>query len=242
MRLPYGQPRLFFRDGDNMKTRKEKLEYLKNFVSDEKTELFARMINERTDYIAIVLEDLYQSHNQSAVMRSAECFGVQQLHVIENRNKYDITSTVSRGGRNWLTLVRHNKEKNNTPAAIEQLKKAGYRIVATTPHTNDVDLPEFDLNKGPAAFVFGTEWTGISDTVMEMADEYVKIPMNGFTESLNVSVCAAILMYDLTQRLRASNIPWQLSEERKEEVLFDWYKHAVKASDEILERFENSDK
>ena len=85
-----------------MKTRKEKLEYLKNFVSDEKNELFARMINERTDYIAIVLEDLYQSHNQSAVMRSAECFGVQQLHVIENRNKYDITSTVSRGGRNWM--------------------------------------------------------------------------------------------------------------------------------------------
>lgn len=232
----------FFTIYKTMKTRKEKLEYLKNFVSDEKNELFARMINERTDYIAIVLEDLYQSHNQSAVMRSADCFGVQQLHIIENRNKYDFTSTVSRGGRNWLSITRHNQTSFNTPQAIKELKEAGYRIVATTPHTNDVDLPEFDLNKGPAAFVFGTEWTGISDSVMEMADEYVKIPMTGFTESLNVSVCAAILMYDLTQRLRSSTINWKLSDERKEEVLFQWYSHAVKASDEILERFEQSDR
>ena len=115
-----------------MKSEKEQVEYLKNFVTDEKNDLFSRMIYERTDYATVVLEDLFQSHNQSAVMRSADCFGIQDVHIIENRNAYDVNSTVSQGAREWLSLYRYGELKNNTQAAIDKLRGEGYRIIATT--------------------------------------------------------------------------------------------------------------
>ncbi len=220
-----------------MKTIEEQVKYLREFVVDDKNALFERLIQERTDYVTIVMEDLYQSHNQSAVMRSADCYGIQNVHLIENRNRYDSTSTVSQGAREWLTIHRHRKSGNNTPEALAELKSAGYRIIATTPHTNDVLVDELDLAKGKMAFILGTELTGVSDTVFEQADEFVKVPMYGFTESLNVSVCGAIIMYSVMQRLRRSGIDWHLTDKRKSEVLFQWYKNAIKASDEILERF-----
>jgi len=224
-------------DFKGMKTIEEQVKYLREFVVDDKNALFERLIQERTDYVTIVMEDLYQSHNQSAVMRSADCYGIQNVHLIENRNRYDSTSTVSQGAREWLTIHRHRKSGNNTPEALAELKSAGYRIIATTPHTNDVLVDELDLAKGKMAFILGTELTGVSDTVFEQADEFVKVPMYGFTESLNVSVCGAIIMYSVMQRLRRSGIDWHLTDKRKSEVLFQWYKNAIKASDEILERF-----
>ncbi len=220
-----------------MATTRELVEYLRNFVVDEKNVLFDRLVEERTDYATVVLEDLYQSHNQSAVMRSADCYGIQNVHLIENRNHYDSTSTVSQGAREWLTLHRHNSLTDNTPHTIDELRAEGYRIIATTPHTNDIRLEELDLAKGKMAFFFGTELTGLSDTVISQADEFVKVPMYGFTESLNVSVCAAIVMYSVVRRLRECGVDWRLSAERRDEVLFQWYKHAIKSSDEILERF-----
>jgi tRNA (guanosine-2'-O-)-methyltransferase len=220
-----------------MKTIEEQVNYLKEFVVEEKNALFARLIEERTDYVAIVMEDLYQSHNQSAVMRSADCYGIQNVHLIENRNRYDSTSSVSQGAREWLTLHRHKKLENNTLETITKLRDEGYRIIATTPHTHDVMIDDLDLGKGKMAFFLGTELTGLSDTVIQEADEFVKVPMYGFTESLNVSVCAAIIMYSVMQRLRKSDLDWHLTAERKNEVLFQWYKNAIKASDAILKRF-----
>lgn len=224
---------------NQIKTIEEQVNYLKEFVVDEKNALFARLIQERTDYVTIVMEDLYQSHNQSAVMRSADCYGIQNVHLIENRNRYDSTSTVSQGAREWLTLHRHKELVNNTLSTIEKLRKEGYRIIATTPHTQDVLIDHLDLTKGKMAFFLGTELTGLSETVIQEADEFVKVPMYGFTESLNVSVCAAIIMYSVMERLRKSEIDWHLSETRKNEVLFQWYKNTIKASGEILERFNN---
>ncbi len=220
-----------------MKSAKEQVEYLKNFVTDEKNGLFGRTIDERTDYATVVLEDLFQSHNQSAVMRSADCFGIQDVHIIENRNTYDITSTVSQGAREWLSLYRYGERENNTQAVIDKLRGEGYRIIATTPHQGDVLIDDLDLEKGKMAFFFGTELTGLSDVVIGQADEFVKVPMYGFTESLNVSVCAALVMYSVRQRLRVSPIDWHLSEEKRTEVLLQWYRKAIKASEEILERF-----
>lgn len=221
-----------------MRTEREQMEYLRNFVTDEKNALFDRLIRERTAYLTLVLEDLYQSHNQSAVMRTADCMGVQHIHIIENRNRYDISSTVSQGAREWLTLHRYQDERNNTPQAIRRLREQGYRIIATTPHTDDVLIDDLDLQKGKMAFFFGTELTGLSQEVIRNADEFVKVPMYGFTESLNVSVCAALVMYSVMQRLKKSKIHWQLPEEEKCKVLLQWYKHSVKSSGEILERFE----
>lgn len=170
-------------------------------------------------------------------MRSADCYGIQHVHLIENRNSYDMTSTVSQGARDWLSIHRHKELENNTQATIDQLRAEGYRILATTPHANDIFVDDIDLKKGKMAFFFGTELTGLSELVIDQADEFVKIPMYGFTESLNVSVCAAITMYSVTRRLRRSDIDWHLSDRAKDEILFKWYKNAIKASGEILERF-----
>lgn len=221
-----------------MKTAREQVEYLRDFVSDARNELFDRLIQERTEYVTVVLEDLFQSHNQSAVMRSADCYGIQNVHLIENRNAYDVSSTVSQGAREWLSVCRHKELEQNTQATIDELKQAGYRIIATTPHTNDVLVDDLELGKGKMAFFFGTELTGLSQQVITQADEFVKVPMYGFTESLNVSVCAAIIMYSVKQRLRMDDrIDWHLLATRKYEVLLEWYRKSVKASDEILERF-----
>ena len=170
-------------------------------------------------------------------MRSADCYGIQNVHLIENRNSYDTSSTVSQGAREWLSIYRHKEQDNNTQATIDQLRAEGYRIIATTPHSGDVMVDDLNLEKGKMAFFFGTELTGLSDLLISQADEFVKVPMYGFTESLNVSVCAAIIMYSVTQRLRAGNLDWHLSEEEKYKILFQWYRKAIKASDEILERF-----
>ncbi len=216
---------------------KPEIEYLKQFALPRRWELFQEIIQNRTRYITVVLEDLYQPHNASAVLRTSEAFGVQDVHIIENRNTFEVNREIAVGASKWLTLHRYNRKENNTLEAIEILRKQGYRIVATTPHKNDVELDEFDLGKGKAAIFFGSELPGLSDLVLDNADEYVKIDMYGFTESFNISVSAALVMHTLIRKLHNSDINWQLTEEEKEEILFDWLKKSVKDSDKILKRY-----
>lgn len=220
-----------------MHSIREQVDYLKNFVTDYKNELFARLIRKRTGYVTLVLEDLYQPHNCSAVLRSCDCFGVQNVHVIENKNVFRDNSEISMGAADWLTLHRHRGGTSPTMGTINDLKRQGFRIVATTPHERDSFVDDINLYKGKMAFFMGTELTGLSDEMMANADEFVKIPMYGFTESYNVSVCAALLLYSVVQRLRRTDIDWHLSEDEQYEVLFQWYKRSIKASTEILDRF-----
>jgi tRNA (guanosine-2'-O-)-methyltransferase len=213
----------------------QEIDYLKDFVTDEKNKLFERLVRERTDYITVVLEDLYQPHNISAILRSCDCFGVQHIHIIENKNKFRDNTEISLGAREWLTLHHHPDQEDSTKT-IQALKAQGYRIIATTPHEKEVMIDAIDLHRGKMAFFFGTELTGLSETTLSLADEYVKVPIYGFTESYNVSVCAGLLMYSVVQRLRRSDVNWRLSEEEKQNVLFAWYKHTIKASAQILKR------
>ena len=217
-----------------MHTVKEQVEYLSEFVTDYKNDLFRRLIAERTSYVTMVLEDFYQQHNCSAVLRSCDCFGIQNVHVIENTNTFKDNSEISMGAADWLTVHRHRKRENNTEETIDMLK-------STTPHERDTFIDDIDLHKGKMAFFMGTELTGLSDDVLSRADEFVKVPMYGFTESYNVSVCAALLMYSVVQRLRQTDINWHLSEEERYQVLFAWYKRSVKASAQILERFNHNE-
>lgn len=219
---------------------KEKVTYLREFVSDERNALFDRLINERTDYMTVVLENLYQPHNISAILRSCDCFGVQNIHIIENGNVFQDNMEISLGAREWLTLHHYKKHSDNLQEAVRGLKNQGYRIIATTPHEKDVMIDDLDLGKGKMAFFLGTELSGLSQDALSLADEYVKVPIYGFTESYNVSVCAALLMYSVVQRLHRSSVDWHLPEEAKWKVLFDWYKHAIKASGQILERYEQN--
>lgn len=211
------------------------IQYLGQFATDERRELFHRIANERTRYLTVVLEDIYQSQNASAVLRTCDCFGIQDIHIVENQNKFQINPDVTLGSDKWLNLHLYQEKTNNTAEALSKLKKAGYRIVATTPHTQGVTLENFDIKKGKAALVFGGELRGLSNEALEMADEFLKIPMFGFTESLNISVSAAIILQQLTSRLRHDEIfNWKLPETEKQELILNWLKTSIKDSERIL--------
>ncbi len=214
----------------------ELINYLEGFVSDRRKQRLTEVLAERTRHMTIVLEDVYQGHNASAVLRSCDCFGVQDIHFIENRNKFKISEDVSMGATQWLTLKKYNDAENNTASCLTELKKQGYRIVATTPHKNDKTITELDITK-PFALVFGTEIDGITETVSEMADEFVKIPMYGFTESFNISVSAALCMNELTGRIRKQKIPYQISETEKQIIYLEWLKASISKVDLIVKAF-----
>ncbi|MFO7842339.1 MAG: RNA methyltransferase [Bacteroidales bacterium] len=211
--------------------------YLEQFITQKRLNLFHQILNQRTRYITVVLEDIYQSQNASAVLRTADCFGIQDVHIIENKNEYQINPDVALGSYKWLNLIKYNNQKSNTLEAISDLKKQGYRIVATTPHTKDVNLEDFDLTRGKTALFFGTELNGLTDTMIDNADEYIKIPMVGFTESFNISVSVAIILHHLTSLLRKSEIDWQLSDNEKEEILLEWLKKTIKKSSLLIDDF-----
>ncbi|MBN2275360.1 MAG: RNA methyltransferase [Bacteroidales bacterium] len=217
---------------------KEKLIlHLEQFITERRLQSINRVLAQRTRYITVVLEDIFQSHNASAVLRSCDCFGIQDVHIIENRNTYQVNPDVALGSYKWLNLYKYNKEGNNTVAALEKLKKQGYRLVATTPHQKGSMLEDFDLNKGKLALVFGTELEGLTDNASCMADEVLTIPMVGFTESLNISVTAAVILHDLTRRLRKSTIPWQLSQDEILQIKLQWLKNSIRRSDTLEKTF-----
>lgn len=202
------------------------LQTLFEYISEERKALFLKVVEERTRHITLVLEDLYQPHNASAVLRSCDCYGVQDIHIIENRNNFKVTRDIAMGSSKWVDIYKYNEEINNTKICIEQLKKRGYKIVATTPHT-DLLLPDLDLTQ-KTALLFGTELTGLTEDALDLADEKVRIPMYGFTESFNISVSAALTLYDVTHRIRKENINWQLAEEEKRSILFEWLRRTIK--------------
>lgn len=216
----------------------ELLNYLSLFITPERLVLFNKVIENRTKYITIVLEDIYQSQNASAVLRTCDCFGIQDVHIIENRNEFQLDTEVSLGSSKWLTLKKYNDQQYNSLETIKSLKEKGYRIVATTPHINDVELPRFDITKGKIALIFGSELPGISDVIINEADEFLKIPMFGFTESFNISVSAAIILHDLTEKMRNNEkIKWQFSEEEKTEQKIQWIRNTLKKCDLAEKRF-----
>jgi len=211
---------------------RERIDYLATFMTEERFSLFERTLAQRTDYMTILAENTFHPHNAAALMRHCEAFGVQRMHTIETRCVFDPSQNISRGSDRWLNLVRHS----STAEALSALKAEGYRLVATTPHRESCTPETFDVTKGKFALIFGTEHAGISDEAMEAADEYLCIPMCGMVESLNVSASAAILIYQLTQRIRAQVADWQLTEEEQVRLLYDWTHLSVKDATRILER------
>lgn len=210
--------------------------YLSTFLTPSRQELFNKMVTERTSHIRVVVEDIYQPHNASAVLRSCDCFGVQHVHVIENRNSYELSKRVSLGSNKWLSMHYHNSKSHNTVPCLKQLKSEGYKIIATTPHEKSSMIQHLDISE-PIALVFGNEIAGVSEEVKEHADGFVKVPMYGFTESFNISVAAAISLYELCHRLREEVPNWQLSDEEQEKVKLEWAKHSIKKSDLLIKRF-----
>ena len=206
-------------------------------ITDERKALFKELIQKRTKYLTVVLENIYQPLNASAVLRSCDCFGIQDVHVIENYNEFKPDREVAMGASNWLTVNRYDKNENNTLDCIQSLKNKGYKIVATSPHNSQTDLINFDLSKGKTALFFGTEVEGLSDVVLENADEHLHIPMYGFTESFNLSVSAAICLYEMRMKMEKENIKWHMTEDEKNQVLLNWLRYSVDRSEIVEEDF-----
>jgi len=212
------------------------LAHLLEFITPGRKSLFEKVIESRTRHITVLLEDIYQPHNASAVLRTCDLTGIQDVHIIENNNEYKVNPDVALGASKWLNLIRYNDNEQNTLHAYKKLREQGYRIVASTPHKNDQSLEEISL-EGKLAIVFGTELNGLSDTAIENADEYLRIPMFGFTESYNISVSAALILFNLTARLRNSSISWQIAEKEKLEILLEWSRRSIKRSDILENQF-----
>lgn len=210
------------------------LEYLETYLTPRRRNLFDKVLSERTNHFTVATEDVYQLHNTSAVIRSCDVFGIQNIHITEERNVRKIDREIAMGAQKWVNVNRYHK----VSGSINALRKKGYQIVATTPHNNACMLEDFDISN-PAAVFFGTEKEGLSEELLNEADGFIKIPMVGFTESLNISVSAAIILQNLTSRLKRSAINWRLSEEEKFDVRMQWATNCIKSSDQIIERYFN---
>ncbi|MGD8427108.1 MAG: RNA methyltransferase [Balneolaceae bacterium] len=219
-------------------SRKAKLiNYLCGFVTEERWQKINEVLEKRTRYLTVVLEDIYQPHNASAVLRSCDCFGIQDVHIIENKNDFNPTKGVTIGADQWISMKSYNDAgRNNTQQCYNRLKEEGYKIVATSPHKEDVTIDEVLLDQ-KTALVFGAEYTGLSDYALKEADEYAKIPMVGFSESFNISVGAAICLYELSTKLRKSNKLWGLDKDEKLQLQYNWLRNSIRAVDKVEKRF-----
>lgn len=215
------------------------VEYLKGFVVKERRELFEDKIQNRTKYITIVLENIFQGRNISASIRSADCFGIQDVHIIENDNTFNDDSEVSMGAEKWITTKRYNKHKHNSIEAIKELKSKGYQIIATTPHNTDCNLYDLNIKESKTALFFGSESKGCSRETLKLADRRMKIPMYGFTESYNISVSVSLCLQHLTYKMRQADINWKLTINQQEKVILQWLRNSIKASKEIERKYLN---
>lgn len=207
-----------------------------SIISSSKQEMYERISKERTKHITVVLENIYQEHNASAVLRTCDCFGIQELHAIEKNNQYKIQRDIALGAGRWVDLYNYDQGESPTMDCINKLKNKGYKIVATTPHEKDVTIHQLDLTQ-PIALVFGTERRGISQEIIDSADEFVKIPMYGFTESFNISVSVALALSTIRERLEKSDINWKLNENEQTLLKTKWCKKILRSGNKMEEEF-----
>jgi tRNA (guanosine-2'-O-)-methyltransferase len=214
------------------------LEHLSKFVSEHKKDFINKVLNSRTRHITVVLEDVYQSQNASATLRTSECMGIQDIHIVEQRAKYDINPRVLKGANKWMNLYRYyDRSINNTKACFDKLKSEGYKIMVADPAEDGVSIHDIDVSQSKLALVFGNELRGVSKYGLENADQRIKIPMYGFTESLNLSVSVAICVNILITKLHLSALRWHLSENEQNVLKLAWYKKIVRRSDLIEQEF-----
>ena len=204
-------------------------------ITDNKKQLFDQISSQRTKHVTVVVENVYQEHNASAILRSCDCFGIQELHVIEKNNQYKVQRDIALGAGRWVDLFNYNKGNSVTLDCLSKLKTRGYKIIATSPYATE-SIFDIDISE-PMAFVFGTEREGISDVVKENADSFVQIPMYGFTESYNISVSVAILLTTIRQRLESSDFYWKLTSEEQIILKNKWCKKILNGGESMEKLF-----
>ncbi|MGY6521185.1 MAG: TrmH family RNA methyltransferase [Mongoliitalea sp.] len=225
-----------------MTNPKSFFEYLSNYVTPHKRQLIEQVLAQRTRYFTVVLEDIYKPHNASAVLRTADCFGIQDIHIIEKEHSYEVNPYVVRGAAQWVDIHKYSDERKTAVSdCFHHLREQGYQIIATSPDPGSISIHELDVSQ-KIALVFGNEHAGISDEVKSSADQLVHIPMMGFTESFNISVAASIFLFDLIRKVQetAQVKDFFISEEEKQLLRENWYRGIVKNSDIHEKVFLNS--
>ena len=213
------------------------IKYLSGFINEERRERLREILRQRTRHITVVLEDIYQPQNASAVLRTCECLGIQDIHVIENHHEYRLNPAVVQGASKWIELVKHNlAEEDNTRACIDHLRQRGYRIIAMAPAPGGKTLEQLDISE-KLALCFGSEEPGLSATLQGLADDTVRIPIHGFTQSYNLSVSAAISLYSLVTTLRNSGVNWQLGEGDATSLYIKWLVQSTPSGQQLLEDY-----
>lgn len=212
------------------------IEHLSQFVTDVRKERLQEVLQNRTRHITVVLEDLYQTQNISAVMRTCDCYGIQDAYIVENRNEFEIHKDISMGADKWLTLHHYPHSEHNMKQCIDDLHAKGYTVVATLPDEKKTTIQDLSIDK-KTAFLFGTELTGLSDEAIQYADCNALIPMYGFTESFNISNSAAIILSNFSERLRHSDVDWKLSQNEQDEIYLEWLKKSLRDPDAMIKHF-----
>ncbi len=215
----------------------DEIAYLAQFINEDRLARINDVLNNRTRYITVVLEDIHKAHNANAVLRSCDGFGVQDVHIIENKNRFESSSTTSLGSHKWLSLHKYSSYESNVSKCFRTLKSKGYTILATSPHHGNTHISEVSMDQ-KTALVFGTELDGISDEVLQLADSFVKIPMFGFVESYNLSVSAAICLHSLrTKLMHLPKFEWHLSQYEFLELKKDWMIKSIQHGNCIWQRY-----
>lgn len=213
-------------------------------IPENKRTMFDRIAADRTRHLTVVLENIYQEHNASAVMRSCESLGVQELHVIENGNEYKAQRDIARGAGKWIELYNYS-DRQPVSTALTHLRERGFKLAVLTPEADAHTIFTLPLDE-PVALVFGTEWRGVSEEAREMADYAVSIPMVGFTESFNVSVSVALTLQALRHRLDESELDWKLSEADQTATKLNWCEGYMKNGSvvrkSLMERLKTTEK
>ncbi len=202
------------------------LHYLQQFLTPERLVRFEEVLNFRTKHITVVLENFFKPHNASAVLRSCDCFGIQEMQRIDRDRVHKINRDITRGAQKWVTTKLWQEPETCTKDCLPHLKERNYRLIATSPEPDATSLFDLDLTQ-PVAIMFGREKTGLSAEAMEAAEECVTIPMFGFTESFNVSVSVALCLNELVHRLHNSDWEWRLTEEEKEDLRLAWVRRCL---------------
>lgn len=211
---------------------RERIALLSGFMLPARYDVLRRTVAMRTRYMTILAENTFHPQNAAALIRHCEAFGLQQMHTVETYCRFNPSAAIVRGTDRWVDIRRHG----STAEALAALRAEGYRIVATTPHRENTTPESFDVGRGRFALVFGTEHAGISEEVLASADEFLRIPMCGMVESLNVSASAAILIYMLSERMRRQVEGWNMTAAEQAATLYGWMCRSVKDSEEILKR------
>jgi len=217
---------------------RELTESLTSLLTERRRQRIDDVLAQRTRRVTVVLENIGHPQNAGAVLRTCECLGVQDVHIVADRNPFRVVAATVAGAAKWLTLFRYDDPgAPQTRVCLDLLHRRGYRIAGTTLRSGAIPLEELPLDR-PVALAFGSERQGLSEEAHGLCDFLVQIPMHGFTQSFNISVAAAICLFQLTGRLREMDAGcWGLSEEEKAWLRLEWVLKSIRNRHVHVARF-----